>query len=172
MPLVNKITRSRVAVKAIAVGILGSFGLFAFYYLILLAVTGDPAHPLVQMRLYQPWMSLLILGFGIQIGLYFLLKSGISFWLNRQDNQEAAAITGTGAAVSGASMAACCAHHAAELIPILGFSGAALFLTEYQKELLILGVIANALGLAFMAWMLLGKEKPAVIINYFFQRSK
>lgn len=168
MLLVNKIIKSHVAVKAIAFGILGSFGLFAFYYLILLVVTGDPTHPLIQMRLYQPWMSLLILGFGIQVGLYFLLRNGISFRLNRKDNQEATAITGTGAAVSGVSMAACCAHHAAELIPILGFSGAALFLTEYQKELLILGVIANALGLTFMIWMLLGKEKPGVILNYFF----
>lgn len=166
----SKIINKPVVVKAVTFGILGSLGLFSLYYLTLLVITKDPAHPLTQMRLYQPWMSLLILGFGTQVGLYYLLKNGVSFRLNQQSNQEATAITGTGAAISSMSMAACCAHHLAELIPILGISGAALFLTEYQKELLILGMTANGLGLIFMVWMLLGREKPRVIFNYFFHK--
>ena len=169
MPFINKI-RNHVATKAIALGFLGSLGLFAFYYLTLLLVTGDPAHPLTQMKLFQPWMSLLILGFGIQVGLYFLLKNGVSFQLNRQDNNQATIITGTGATVSGLSMAACCAHHLADLIPILGFSAATILLTEYQEEILIFGVMANSLGLIFMIWMLFGKEKPATIFNYLFSK--
>ncbi len=167
---VNKVIKNPVAVKAIVSGVLGSLGLFAFYYLTLLVVTGDPTHPLTQMKSSQPWMSLLILGFGIQVGLYSLLKNGVSFRLNRQDKQGATVITGTGATVSGLSMAACCAHHLADLIPILGFSGAALFLTEYQEEFLIFGVIANSLGLIYMTWMLSGKEKPSTIFNYLFSK--
>lgn len=156
-------------IKAIVLGILGSLGLFLFYYIILSLVTGDVTHPLIQMKLYQPWMSFLILGFGIQVALYSSLRSGVRFRLNRQDDSQAAtAITGSGAVVSSLSMTICCAHHLVELIPILGVSGLALFLTEYQKELLILGVIANFLGLVFMVWMLFGREKPRVIFNYFF----
>lgn len=170
MLMKNKV-KARV-IKAIVFGILGSLGLFLFYYITLFLVTGDVNHPLVQMKLYQPWMSFLILGFGIQIAIYSLLRSGVHFRLNRQDGSKAqvTAITGTGAVVSGLSMTICCAHHLVELIPILGISGLALFLTEYQKELLIFGVIANFLGLVFMVWILFGREKPRVIFNYFFKK--
>jgi hypothetical protein len=167
---INKKIRNPVVVKAVAFGILGSLGLFVFYYLTLLVITKDPTHPLVQMKLYQPWMSLLIIGFGIQVGFYSLLKNGVQIRLNRKESNEATAVTGTGAAVSGVSMAACCAHHVVDLLPILGVSGAALFLTEYQKELLIVGVIANLFGIVFMTWMLLGKQKPGIILNYLLSR--
>lgn len=167
---INKKIRHAVAAKAIAFGILGSLGLFVFYYLTLLAVTKDPTHPLTQMKLYQPWMSLLIVGFGIQVGFYSLLRNGVQIRLNSQESKEAKVVTGAGAAVSGVSMAACCAHHVVELLPILGVSGAALFLTEYQKELLIVGVIANLFGIVFMIWMLLGKQKPKFILNYLLSR--
>jgi len=162
-------TTKQIIFKTTIIGILGSGGLFLFYYLTLLLITKDPIHPLSQMKLYQPWMNILILGFGIQIGLYYLLKQGIQFQINNKNKQEATAVAGTGAAVSGISMAACCAHHVADLIPILGISGAALFLTEYQQELLILGVIANAFGIIFMIWLLFNKENPKTILAYILQ---
>lgn len=157
-------------IKSIGYGILGSLGLFAFYYLTLLVITKDPTHPVTQMGLYQLWMSLLIVGFGIQVGIYSLLRNGIQISFNPNENKEAAAVTGAGAAVSGFSMAACCAHHVVDLFPILGLSGAAIFLTEYQKELLIVGVIANIFGIVIMTWMLLGKQKPKIIFNYLLSR--
>lgn len=161
-----------VALKPVTAGILGAIGLFAVYYLVLFLVTKDPDHPINQMRLYQPWMSLLILGFGLQVGLLYLLRSGVQLRLSRDENREAKAVTSAGAAFSGASMAACCAHHLTEIIPILGISGTALLLTEYQKELLILGVAVNGLGIIFMIWLLSGREKPSAILAHLFSINK
>lgn len=92
-------------------------GLLAFYFVILFLVTKDLRHPWQQFLLFQPWMGLLVVGFGIQVGLFSLLKF----------NNEARAVTGAGAGVSGVSMAACCAHHVIDVLPILGATGLAVF---------------------------------------------
>ena len=73
--------------------------------------------------------------------------------------------TVTSTAVSGMAMVACCAHHLIDLLPILGLSVAALFLSEYQEQLLIFGVVANIIGIAMMLWIITGKTKPSVIFN-------
>ena len=144
--------------------ILGLIGLSAFYYLLLFAVTKDPLHPISQFKLFQPWMSLLILGFGIQMGLFWLMRNGVYF--NLQDKNDAKMAAGTSTTVSGLAMVACCAHHAVDLLPILGFSAAALFLSEYQEQLLIFGVLANLTGIFMMAWFLTGKPQPKVVSQY------
>ncbi len=150
--------------------LLGIGGLSLFYYLILLAVTKDFEHPIYQFKLYQPWMSILIVGFGIQVGLYLLLRRG--FRLNLSQKKETKLAAGTGGAMSGVSMAACCAHHIADVTPILGLTGAAVFLTEYQKELLILGVIANLIGVAYMLWIIAGKKRVREIFNLAYSRKE
>ena len=140
----------------IVAAVIGSLGLAGFYYILLTAVTGDFSHPFSQFILYQPWMSLLIAGFGVQSGLYWLMRKGVRF---SASHSEANVTAGTSTAVSGTAMVACCAHHVADLAPVLGASGAALFLSEYQQEFLILGVITNFLGILFMLWHLWGKPK-------------
>jgi len=146
--------------RGFAIGILS---LSTFYYLLLFAVTGDPKHPFNQFTLLQPWMSLLIIGFGIQFGLFWLLWKGYHFLLHEKHDAQFA--TGTSTAVSGMAMVACCAHHLVDLLPILGLSAAAVFLTEYQQQLLIFGVIANLIGIGMMAWFITGKPKLSVIFN-------
>lgn len=127
----------------------GSIGLITFYFIFLYVITGDIVHPINQFKLFQPWMSILIIGFGIQFGLYQLLKK----------NKEAALVTGTGTATSSVAMVACCAHHVVDLLPILGFSAAAIFLSDYQKQFLIFGVITNLVGILMMLWFLRSKTK-------------
>lgn len=127
----------------------GSIGLITFYFILLYVITGDIVHPINQFKLFQPWMSILIIGFGIQFGLYQLLKK----------NKEAALVTGTGTATSSVAMVACCAHHVVDLLPILGFSAAAIFLSDYQKQFLIFGVITNLVGILMMLWFLRNKTK-------------
>lgn len=150
--------------------LLGIGGLSLFYYLILFVVTKDFGHPLYQFKLYQPWMSILIVGFGIQVGLYFLLKRG--FRLNINQKKETKLAAGAGGTMSGVSMAACCAHHIADVTPILGLTGAAVFLTEYQKELLILGVAANLIGVVYMLWIIAGKKHIREIFNFAYSRKE
>lgn len=124
--------------KIFAKGFVGGVvGLAGFYYLLLFLITKDPQHPLTQFMLYQPWMSLLIIGFGIQMGLYLVIKrDGL--------------IAGTSTALSTTAMIACCAHHALDFLPILGFSAATLFLSNYQQEFLMLGLASNVVGIVVM----------------------
>ncbi|PJA38677.1 hypothetical protein CO180_03015, partial [candidate division WWE3 bacterium CG_4_9_14_3_um_filter_41_6] len=144
--------------------------LSAFYYLLLYAVTGDPRHPFTQFTLFQPWMSFLIIGFGIQMGLYWLMRKGVRFKLvQKKDSQMAA---GTSTAVSGMAMVACCAHHAVDLLPILGLSAAALFLSEYQEQLLIFGVVTNLIGISMMLWFITGKASPSELFSYISSKRK
>lgn len=143
---------------------IGLIGLSMFYYLLLFAITQDPVHPFRQFQLFQPWMGILIVGFGIQVGLFWLLRKGFHFSL--QDKKDAKMATGTSTAVSGMAMVACCAHHTVDLLPILGFSAAALFLSEYQEQLLIFGVIANIAGIGMMLWFITGKAQPKLIVNF------
>ena len=144
--------------------LLGSFGLLAFYYVLLLIVTKDLTHPFTQFLEFQPWMSILIIGFGVQAGLYSLLKRG--FRLNPTQKKDTKVAATAGGAMSGMSMVACCAHHAVDVLPILGVTGAAIFLTEYQKKFLILGVFANALGILYMSWLVVGKQNPKSVLRY------
>lgn len=126
----------------------GVLGLSTFYFLLLFAVTQDLSHPWNQFILLQPWISLLILGFGIQVGLFWLLRKG--FPCSTEQQKDTTLATGTSTFFSGGAMVACCAHHLVEILPIIGFSAAALFLSEYQQQLLIFGVLANLAGILMM----------------------
>ncbi len=44
-------------------------------------------------------------------------------------------------------MAACCAHHLADVLPLLGLSGVAIFLVRYQLFFIIAGVLSNVVGI-------------------------
>lgn len=145
-------------------GIVGMLGLILLYSLILMVVTKDLRHPIDQFLILQPWMTLLILGFGVQTGLFWLMKKGIRFTI--QEEKDAKLSVGTGSAMSGMAMVACCAHHVVDALPVLGFSAAALFFSEYQRELLALGIVANLAGIGFMGWMILGKPKLAMVTKW------
>ena len=148
----------------IQAGLAGMLSLTALYTVLLFVVTGDLRHPIDQFLALQPWMTLLILGFGVQTGLFWLMKKGVHF--NIRQNREANVAVGTGTAMSGMAMVACCAHHLVEALPILGFSAAALLLSEYQEELLALGIVANLVGIGFMGWMIMGKPQLAVATKW------
>ncbi len=49
-------------------------------------------------------------------------------------------------------MLACCAHHLSDVLPIIGVSGAAVFLNQYKTPFLALGVVMNVLGIAYLLW--------------------
>lgn len=123
---------------------LGSAGLLAFYFLVLRLTNPSWDHAIEQFRQLWFWMLLLDFGFGIQIGLYTHLRS-----LGRDGSS--AKIASTSAGVSAGSMIACCAHHVADVLPIIGLSGIAFFLTEYQVWFIILGIISNAAGIIYIS---------------------
>ena len=79
------------------------------------------------------WFALLVLGFGIQFGLFTYLKTLIktadfSSDGGRMDSSEVKSTTFTAAntGMSGVSMVACCAHHLTDVLPLFGLAGLSL----------------------------------------------
>lgn len=136
----------------------GVLSLSSFYYLLLALVANDLRHPIDQFFLTGPWMGILVIGFGIQLGLLWLMRHGVRFSLQEKNDAKVAA--GTSTVASGTAMVACCAHHIIDVLPILGVSTMALFLTEYQTQFLLFGVLANLMGILMMLWFI--TNKPTV----------
>ncbi len=49
-------------------------------------------------------------------------------------------------------MLACCAHHLADVLPIVGVAGAAVFLNAYKTPLLWLSTVMNLSGALYLLW--------------------
>lgn len=128
-------------------GILGGFSLLFFYFLVMTIASRSWSDTISQFKELWYWMIILSSGFGIQIGLFTHLRDIIKY-KQMTNSSKAVAVTSTGA--SAVSMVACCAHHLTEVLPIIGLSGLAVFLTQYQIPLIILGVIMNGFGVYYM----------------------
>ncbi|MBI4100720.1 hypothetical protein HY439_03215 [Candidatus Microgenomates bacterium] len=155
----RKITNVNPVIASIA----GSLFLIFIYFLILTAITKDWRHPWEQFLLYKYWMSALILGFGVQAGLFQFIRSG-----KHLAASQSKVTAGASAGVSGAAMIACCAHHGLEIIPFLGFSGASLFVTKYQVPIFVLGIFANLAGISLMTLMI--KKRSCSLNPFRFQK--
>lgn len=131
--------------KSILAGIIGSVSLFAIYTLIL-SLLNSPAHAYEQFLLLQPYMSILVLGFGVQIGLMVYLKAR-----QKECHQSMAPAVASGSVSTGA-MIACCLHHTTDVLPLLGLTAAATFLTKYQTWFLLIGIVSNIAGIAYLIY--------------------
>ena len=63
---------------------------------------------------------------------------------------------------STAGMIACCAHHLADLAPILGLAGAATFLYDYRLMFVGVGLAINAVGITLAVLRLRGMPAASV----------
>lgn len=86
----------------------------------------------------------ILIGFGTQVGLFSYLR-----WVSARASSSVA-MTATSTGMSTGAMLACCAHHLVDVLPVLGLSGAALFLAEYQRPLFVLAIAMNLAGIAYM----------------------
>ncbi|MEB2353134.1 MAG: hypothetical protein OZ924_17205 [Burkholderiaceae bacterium] len=136
-------TRRREWVRAAASGVLGMLGLLLLYFGVLGAVSGF-AYALGQFTEFWPFVVALAAGFGTQVGIFA--------WLHRavhaaHGSGKIVAASGT---TSGVAMVSCCVHYLVNLLPALGAAGVVTFVSQYQITLLWVGLIANALGIAYM----------------------
>lgn len=129
---------SRVAVVAGGVAAVGLAGLYAG----VVGGVGGWEHLLAQAVADTPWLVLIVTGFAVQVGLYAELRR------RHRLAASSRAAAGAGGTASAVGMVACCAHHVADLAPIIGLSGAAVFLTAYRTPIMAAGIILNALGVA------------------------
>lgn len=111
----------RLDARAVRRGALASVGLAVFYVGVVALASGSGGHLVEQTR--QDWVYLMVIttGFGVQVALLSELRH------RRALQPELAAVGGAGATASGVGTVACCAHHLAELVPLVGLSGAAGF---------------------------------------------
>ncbi len=123
----------------------GAAALLIIIYLGIITLAQDWTHALEQTAELWYWVLALAGGFGIQAGLFSFVRQSI--------RERRAATTGSVAAsggISAGSMAACCAHHLSDILPLLGLSGVAIFLTQYQLFFIVVGVVSNIIGITIM----------------------
>lgn len=130
--------------KPFLVGAGGALALLALYFAIL-SWANSFSHALEQLASLWFWVGLLVIGFGIQVGLYAFIRSAL-----RKRMAHATAEVAVAGGISTGSMIACCAHHLTDVLPILGLSAAAVFLAKYQMPFIYLGVASNAVGITLM----------------------
>ena len=135
--------------RPIIFGFLASSLLVAFYLGLVTAAQGfEHAAELLLEDWY--FVVAIVVGFGVQVGLFVHLRT-IS---RRRSTRSATALTGVGTGTSSVSMVACCAHHLADILPLIGVSGAALFLNDYRQPLMLLGIATNLAGIAIMVQLI------------------
>lgn len=124
-----------------ALGMLAAASLLAMY-LGLITLAQGWSHATRQLSDDRWYVLAIVSGFGVQVGLFVYLRG--------LHAQIAAGGVATSTGTGTAAMLACCAHHLADLLPVLGLSGAALFLTDYKIELLWLGIVMNLAGILYL----------------------
>lgn len=133
-------------IKIFSGGIVATLSLLLLYFIFVGALSGLN-FALSQFSAYWYFLISLALGFGIQIILYSYLKELVK--------NKGQAVSGKPMAVTGTTstlaMISCCAHYLANIIPIIGITGALTIVAQYQVEIFWVGLLFNLLGIAFIA---------------------
>ena len=102
----------------------------------------------------------IIVGFGVQAGLYTILKKGL--FVPAAIVGSSGPMVGAGGTTSTMAMVACCAHHVADVLPILGLTVVATFLAQYRTAFMLVGLAMNLVGISVMLFIL-NKERRKVV---------
>ena len=94
----------------------------------------------------------IIVGFGIQAALYAVLR--FRLFIPVISTGPAGSMMGASGGTSATAMVACCIHHVTDVLPILGLSAAASFLTRYQRPFMLVGLAMNLIGVVIMLLIL------------------
>jgi len=148
---------SKYRLKSVGIGIIAGVSLLSVY-LIILSLANSFSHAIDQFIALWYWMTPLIIGFGIQVGLYFYARTLAKI------NSATTQITAT-SGVSSASMITCCVHHVSDVLPVLGLTAITPFIDTYQTAFLITGIVSNIFGINMMLYHL---QKHSSAKNYLF----
>jgi len=136
----SKIYKKNLVRKPLLIGV---FALFMLYFLIL-TLANSFQHFIEEFTKMWYWISLLVIGFGIQVSLYVYTKEFIKI-----KNKIGTGNIVVSSGISTGSMVACCAHHLTDILPIMGLSVFAVFLDKYQLLFIIIGVLSNFIGISY-----------------------
>ncbi|QGG94131.1 hypothetical protein [Actinomarinicola tropica] len=131
--------------RSLRAGLIASGAFVVFYAAVVGGASRSIEHLADQARTDWYLLVPIIAGFGVQVALMIELRH------RHRMHAQAMAAGGAGAGASTAGMVACCAHHIAELVPLLGATGAAAFLTDWRIAFMVVGIGINALAIAISA---------------------
>jgi hypothetical protein len=131
----------------IAAFLIGSATIAGIYFGILIWAQGADAVP--SIFLPNRWYVITIwITFGIQAALYSILRFRLFVPIN--STKHTGTVMGTSGGTSVTAMVACCIHHVTDVLPMLGLSAAATFLTRYQRPFMLVGLGMNIIGIVVM----------------------
>lgn len=142
-------------------GLLGSLGLTGLYFGIV-SWAENPAHALDLFWEDRAIVLPIILGFGVQVALYTVLKKQL--FLPVGGTGPSGALTGAGGGASAVAMVACCAHHVTDVLPLVGLTAAATFLAEYRIAFMLVGLGTTVAGILVMLFILFRERRRALRI--------
>ena len=136
-------------------GLLAALGLVGLYFAVV-ALLQDRAHAVSLLWQDRYFVAAIASGFGTQMGLYTYLRQ------LRRARGPAQVLAGTGTGTSSLAMVACCLHHASDVLPLIGLSGAAIFLSRFRIPFMALGLAMNLAGIALSVRILRrARAKPS-----------
>ena len=125
-------------------GIIASTILLGVYFAVLTLVSGW-SFAQSQFADFRYFIISLVVGFGIQIALYQYIKGLV------HSGQGMGKVVGVSGTTSTAAMISCCAHYLVNLVPILGITGLATFVAQYQVKIFWVGLVFNIFGMAYIS---------------------
>lgn len=136
--------------------LLGSAFITSFYFGVLTWAQGwdYASSQFVRDRWY---IIPIISGFGIQVALFTILR--FRLFIPNRSTGYAGSLMGASAGTSATAMVACCIHHATDVLPILGLSAAASFLTHYQRPFMLISLAINLIGIGIMLLVLYREQQ-------------
>ncbi len=148
----NNTSRPNTIARAVFSGLLASISLLGIYFLILTLVSGW-SFAQNQFATYLYFIISLVAGFGIQIALYQYIKSLVHEMYNMRK------VVGVSGATSTVSMVSCCAHYLVNLLPILGVTGFATLVAQYQIQIFWVGLVFNMFGIVYISSKIIALKK-------------
>lgn len=140
-------------------GLVGALFMTGLYFGIV-SWAESPQHA-VELFWDDRWIVLpIILGFGVQVGLYTILKKRL--FVPVAATGPSGSLMGAGGTTSTIAMVACCAHHVADVLPILGLTAAATFLAQYRIAFMLVGLGTTLLGILIMLFILFKARRKAI----------
>jgi hypothetical protein len=145
--------------RSVAAGLAAGIALLGLY-LAIISLAQGVTHAFEQLAADATFAGLITAGFGTQVALFVELRA-----VDRQ-HRAVAAVTAAGTGTSVAAMLACCAHHLADLLPLVGLSAAAVFLNAYKSPLLLVGIGMNLIGIMVIARQLRRARRACAVVDH------
>lgn len=111
----------------------------------IILLVSDGAELRSQLKTFWPYIALIMMLFGFQVGLWTRLRERL-----RRPGSATGAVVASGASGTVA-MIACCSHYLASLVPLVAISGALAALARFQPFLYAFGVLVNLGGIAVVS---------------------